>query len=601
MSQEPRDGAAAKSCPGLRTPGGVPRPRGRLTRRELLAGAAALAVAGCAPPFAARDATPTPTLSATPFALDRAATLAAGAGVPAALVARAATLLAGVAGIPSVTPATAAHPPVAQSADLVLTYGPLPAGYVGAVAGASPATLLTHLRVPVDGVPATQARQLLGGQLADWHGAGAPSALSVHPLALAGLALPGGVALTSSARILPDAAALLDLLTSTPGSLALVPLELANWTVRNLGVDGIYPAQGRGDLAANPLGMFSLTLGARVDLVKRGLSVAALAAASAPVLAVAQPVLDLAAVGDIMLGRTVNFKMVSHGDYRYPYRQMHDELQRADLRVANLECTVTDTVAVPSDPYTFTFVSSKRAVTGLTYAGFDVLTVANNHADGSGNAALLDMLATLRDNGIIPCGGGRNLADARAAAVVTRKGTRVAFLGYDMVPPQGSFAGDTSGGLAPVNLTTLPADIATARTRADIVIPYFHWGIEYTKDPTVDQQRVAHAAIEAGADLVLGNHPHWIQGIENYRGRLIIYSFGNFIFDQSWSRPTLEGLLIHFYWRGGSLVAVRFVPTLDEDQCQPRVMSQSEAADSFARLWSGTDLLASGHFGPEAE
>ncbi|MGH7868924.1 MAG: CapA family protein, partial [Candidatus Dormibacteraceae bacterium] len=90
-----------------------------------------------------------------------------------------------------------------------------------------------------------------------------------------------------------------------------------------------------------------------------------------------------------------------------------------------------------------------------------------------------------------------------------------------------------------------------------------------------------------------------VQGIESYKGKLILYSFGNFIFDQDWSRPTMEGLLVHLYWRGAALVGVRFVPVLDVDRCQPRPMSQTEAVDVFDRMWSGTDLLASGQYGPE--
>jgi poly-gamma-glutamate synthesis protein (capsule biosynthesis protein) len=133
------------------------------------------------------------------------------------------------------------------------------------------------------------------------------------------------------------------------------------------------------------------------------------------------------------------------------------------------------------------------------------------------------------------------------------------------------------------------------------VIPYFHWGIEYTKDPTAEQQRIARAAIDAGADMVLGNHPHWTQGIETYKGRLLIYSFGNFIFDQDWSRPTMEGMLLHLYWRGTTLAGIRFVPVIDVDRCQPRIMTPAEAQDVFDRLWSGTDMLARGQYGPEPE
>src|SRR5581483_477680 len=165
----------------------------------------------------------------------------------------------------------------------------------------------------------------------------------------------------------------------------------------------------------------------------------------------------------------------------------------------------------------------------------------NNHADNAGVNSFIDMIHTLHENQITTCGGGGNLQEARQPAIQTVKGTRVALLGYNEIPPGGPYARTNSPGVAPVDLTTLPQDIVAARAQADLVIPFFHWGIEYTKDPTTRQQQVAHLAIDAGVDMVLGSHPHWVQGIESYNGRLIIYCLGNFVVDQDWSRETLEG------------------------------------------------------------
>jgi poly-gamma-glutamate synthesis protein (capsule biosynthesis protein) len=211
-----------------------------------------------------------------------------------------------------------------------------------------------------------------------------------------------------------------------------------------------------------------------------------------------------------------------------------------------------------------------------------------------------DMLQTLRQRDIAYCGGGATLAEARQATVRTVKGVRVALLGYDDIAPGGPYADVHSPGIARIDLATLPQDLAAARAQADLVIPYFHWGIEYTNTATRYQQQVAHAAIDAGADMVLGSHPHWVQSIESYQGRLIIYSLANFIFDQTWSRETLEGFMLHLYWRGTTLAGIRFVPTLIEDWCQPRIMSPAEAVGVFTRMWSGTDALAAGHYTPGA-
>ncbi|TMC22772.1 MAG: CapA family protein, partial [Chloroflexi bacterium] len=344
-----------------------------------------------------------------------------------------------------------------------------------------------------------------------------------------------------------------------------------------------------------------LRIGAANKLVARGLDVSLLTASLGPALATTIPTFDMAVAGDIILGRGVNNKMVEYNDYLYPFRKMRDELMSADWRVANLECTITDLVAPPVDPYTFTFITARRAVDGLAYAGIQTLSVANNHADNGGVEPFVDMLHTLHEHNITTCGGGNNLPEARQPAIQTVKGTRVALLGYNEIPPGGPYADVNSPGIAPVDLKTLPQDIAAARLRADLVIPFFHWGVEYTKDPTTTQQQAAHLAIDAGADMVLGSHPHWVQAIESYKGRLIIYCLGNFVFDQDWSRQTLEGCMLHLYWRGTTLASIRFVPYLIEDRCQPNIVSQAAAVDIFERMWSGTDMLTSGQYGPEPE
>jgi poly-gamma-glutamate synthesis protein (capsule biosynthesis protein) len=568
----------------------------RLTRRELLATAAVVSAVGivaCAP-FPSLDTKPTPTL----FSLNRPVRVAADATVPAILAQTAIQRLAGVAGIPSAEPA-------AQTPDLLLTYGAAPQGYTAVDLGASPFTLYSHMRAPVDSVTADQARKLLAGQVSDWNQVGAPYSLPVTLYAAHGLNAPTGVTLAESAKAVASVDDLITAVRGKPGALAFAPAEAADWRVRNLGVDNLFPAQGKGDLSKAALPALTLRLAVSQDLVSKGLDTRAVANALKSLLAAGATTVDMVAAGDIMLGRGVNNKMVTYNDYTYPYKAVHDELESADYRVANLECTVTDLTPVPTDPATFSFVSKQKAITGLVYAGFQTLTVANNHANGpGGHPAFSDMLKNLRANNISVMGGGENLAEARTPSAQTIKGVKFALIGYHdfaVVPAQGPAATDSSWGLAPAKVALVTEDVTNARANADIVIPYFHWGIEYTKVPTKAQQTLARAAIDAGADMVLGNHPHWTQGIEEYKGKLIIYSMGNFVFDQDWSRPTLEGMLIHFYWRDRTLVGVRFVPTVDQDRCQPRIMTQAEGVAVFQRMWSGTDILASGVYGPEYE
>jgi poly-gamma-glutamate capsule biosynthesis protein CapA/YwtB (metallophosphatase superfamily) len=563
----------------------------RLSRREFITVATAtVVVAGCAP-FSG-SATSTAQRAKT-FSVTTPVVIGGDTTVPASLLESVASAVSGHGGVSVAYMLASPIPPP----DLFISFGATPPkGYKrGAIVGQSDWALVSHLRVPVESVTRAQAQALLNGGVGDWREVGAPYSVPVKRFALAGLPTPAGVSL-AGATSFPTLDALLNALRNTPGAVAALPTEAADWSVHHLGVDGFFPTQGRGSGAG--LGTLALRLYISDDLAKQGADPAKIGEDAKAALASGQTTLDLVAVGDIMLGRGVLNQMTARNDFRFPYRAIKSELDAGDVRVANLECMVTDLVQPPSDPATFTFICPTKGMDGLTYAGFDILTLANNHSNGEGQAVFNDMRNLLKRHGVLHCGGGDNLAQATAPAIATAKGVRVAILSYDNIMPQGPFATESSWGLAPIDVNRLPSDIAAARKKADLVIPYFHWGIEYTNDPTTYQQNVARAAIDAGADMVLGNHPHWTQGIERYKGKLIIYSMGNFVFDQDWSEETMEGMLLHLYWRGGTLASVRFVPTKDVSRCQPKVMTPAEAVGVFNRMWTGTDELARGQYGP---
>src|SRR5689334_7159486 len=253
-----------------------------LTRRELLA------------PGVVQK----PAATATPFALKRPAVLYADGSVPKTVATSLAANLGGHAGIAETHLATSAATPP----DLLLTYATLPQGYKGAAIGASPATSMSHMRVPIDGVSGDQARGLLSGSMANWQVAGAPYSLPVKVFALKGLTPPKGVTISGGATIVATADDLLQQVKTHPGSIALAPAELADWRVKNLGIANVYPAQQRGSQLPAPFAPFTLQLGVSDTLAKQGLDVKALASALAFVLAGATPVMDMVAVGDIMLG-----------------------------------------------------------------------------------------------------------------------------------------------------------------------------------------------------------------------------------------------------------------------------------------------------------
>jgi len=138
------------------------------------------------------------------------------------------------------------------------------------------------------------------------------------------------------------------------------------------------------------------------------------------------------------------------------------------------------------------------------------------------------------------------------------------------------------------DLAAVVADVKRARSMADVVIVYPHWGQEYVSKPNADQIRVAHALIDAGADMVIATHPHWVQGAEVYKGHLIAYSLGNFVFDQTWSVETQEGAALRLTFWGPRLVGATFVPVKIEDAHRPRFLDDAAGARILRRIWGGS-------------
>ena len=256
-----------------------------------------------------------------------------------------------------------------------------------------------------------------------------------------------------------------------------------------------------------------------------------------------RPPVTVAAVGDLILGSAVKRHIAARGP-GYPFAHIADRLRGADLTVGNLEGPLTDAVAPtagkrPEDIRAgrqYIFRAPPACAEGLAGAGFDVLTLANNHAMDYREAGLRDTLQALRARGVAPVGAGLDLADARAPVVLHRRGRRVAFLAYsDVIPPLSS-AGPRRAGISPARRAgggpferQAARDIAEARARADFVVVLVHWGIERRTTPTPDQRRVGRAMIAAGACAVIGHHPHVLQGIERYGDGIIAYSLGNFV------------------------------------------------------------------------
>ena len=248
------------------------------------------------------------------------------------------------------------------------------------------------------------------------------------------------------------------------------------------------------------------------------------------------PEARLMAVGDLMLARTVGERLLANGA-AWPFEGVAAVFQQADVLVGNLECVIGDQGQPESKAYTFQ--APPAAAAALALAGFDLVSLANNHAMDYGVAGLADMLPRLREAGVLTVGAGADAATARAPTVVQHNGVSIAFLGYVDVPVEGRTgfdtrsweAGPAAPGLAWANVDQMAQDIAAADALSDVVVVMLHFGLEGRLQVSADQERLARAAVDAGAELVIGSHAHVLQRVEEYGGGLIVYNLGNFVFD----------------------------------------------------------------------
>lgn len=285
----------------------------------------------------------------------------------------------------------------------------------------------------------------------------------------------------------------------------------------------------------------------------------------------------LAAVGDIMLSRTVADKIVKNGK-DYPFEAAQSWLRKADIVFGNLETPLTPGRRVLANEMAFR-ADPELAKTMKSY-NFSVVSLANNHTMNFGDSGMLDTLETLRLADILAVGAGANQEEALSPVYLEAKGLRFAFLAYndsDVVPPSYE-AGDDSLGTAFMNINNLEEGISLAKQQADFVIVSMHSGREYESQHSQRQEEFARAAIDYGAELVLGHHPHVIQDYEMYKGKYIFYSLGNFIFDQMWSQETKEGLGVMFQFNDQGVVDFELQPFLIQDYSQPRPLSGEAAS-----------------------
>lgn len=273
------------------------------------------------------------------------------------------------------------------------------------------------------------------------------------------------------------------------------------------------------------------------------------------VLAVNDNSITLITTGDVMAGRSVNFKIHSYNNFLYPWEKTASFLQSADLALINLESPLVKNCPLTNSG--MIFCGSEQFLQGLLFARINIVNLSNNHIFNWGEENALFTQQLLGANHILTSGYPKDSVSFKEI-----KNKKFAFLGYNLLD---SFLEKDI--IKAVNQASL---------QADFVVVSLHWGVEYQAYPENWQQQLGRSLIDAGAQLIVGNHPHWHQPIEVYKQGLIIYSHGNFIFDQEWSKETKTGFAAKHIFYENRLVDSQIFPVLISDYCQPSLLEKEE-------------------------
>lgn len=383
-----------------------------------------------------------------------------------------------------------------------------------------------------------------------------------------------------------------------------VPLRTARRLVRGVDVAGVPPVEvvpaaevGPDRRVVRVAGVHPLRSPQRYPLSTAG---SATATGRAPVVS------TVTVVGDVMLGRAVAARAEQLGDPGHALRPMRRRLAGADLTVGNLENTLSRAGAPTQGGDSF---AAPPAVAGaLRAAGFDVLGLANNHLGDFGPQALVETVRRLRGAGLETFGAGRDAAQAWQPVVVERNGVRFGLIGFNAIGETPEVGRDSPGAVSvsmpprtgPLDAAELARFLRAVRRldrAVDVTLVLPHWGTQYTQRPEPIQRRVARALVAAGADVVVGGHPHWVQGaslLDRPGGgdALVVHSLGNFVFDMDFMEQTQEGLLLELVFWDDELKAAELVPYRIGADFAPRVVSWPEAAANLGLFWEFSDLAA---------
>lgn len=279
--------------------------------------------------------------------------------------------------------------------------------------------------------------------------------------------------------------------------------------------------------------------------------------------------------GDVMLDRGVKHMVEKHGegDYSFPFLHIVETLHAADILFGNLESMISDRGRDMGSLYSFR--AEPEAAEGLSFAGFDIVSLANNHAFDYTREAFEHTMEILNQKGIAYTGGGFNKQEAHSPAVFSLgEEMKVGFLGYTEFLFPSALADKNLSGVTDLSEENMKRDIEEAKKEVDFLVVTFHYGDEYQKEPNENQKFLSRKAIDYGADIVIGHHPHVTQPVEKYEGKYIAYSLGNFIFDQYFSKETMRGFLLEIEIEEKEITKARKIHYELNEYYQPRVVRE---------------------------
>ncbi len=289
---------------------------------------------------------------------------------------------------------------------------------------------------------------------------------------------------------------------------------------------------------------------------------------------------ELVAVGDVLLCRTVEERMNQYG-VEFPFAVTGELLRSADIVLGNLECPLS-TRGEPIDKR-FLFRAHPRNLVALSWAGVDIVSLANNHLLDFGGEAMNDTLEGLRDSEILYVGAGLSEEEAHRPVIMEVRGVKIAFLAYAAIRWKGSLEVPTETRVAFAEIDRVREDVRKAKEQADLVVVIMHLGTEYQSQSDAEQLAVSQAAVEAGATLVIGHHPHLVQKTTSYLEGFIAYSLGDFVFDMPWEE---EGAILRAFLTADGLERVEVIPVEIVDGVQPRPLLDEEGKPVIYTVYS---------------